>query len=104
MMAPSKWAVSSAVEHYLDTVGAVGSIPIPPTILFFIKDLVISDGSFLWFCYRGVLQSGSLPIPTKSKWLLLFPYRCSGVPLPDPRAERTSLFPQNQRPFRSQSA
>ena len=26
-------AVSSAGEHYLDMVGAIGSIPIPPTIL-----------------------------------------------------------------------
>ena len=26
------WAVSSAGEHYLDMVGAIGSIPIPPTI------------------------------------------------------------------------
>jgi hypothetical protein len=25
-------AVSSAGEHYLDMVGAIGSIPIPPTI------------------------------------------------------------------------
>ena len=28
----TQWAVSSAVEHYLDMVGATGSIPVPPTI------------------------------------------------------------------------
>ena len=28
------WAVSSAGEHYLDMVGAIGSIPIPPTIYY----------------------------------------------------------------------
>ncbi len=27
------WAVSSAVEHYVDIVVATGSIPVPPTIL-----------------------------------------------------------------------
>ena len=27
-----KWAVSSAVEHYVDIVVATGSIPVPPTI------------------------------------------------------------------------
>ena len=29
---PNGGAVSSAGEHYLDMVGAIGSIPIPPTI------------------------------------------------------------------------
>ncbi len=29
------WAVSSAVEHLLDTQGVTGSIPVPPTIFFF---------------------------------------------------------------------
>src|SRR4249919_166963 len=28
-----QWAVSSAVEHYLDMVGVTGSNPVPPTIL-----------------------------------------------------------------------
>ena len=27
------WAVSSAVEHYVDIVVATGSIPVPPTII-----------------------------------------------------------------------
>ena len=27
-----QWAVSSAVEHYVDIVVATGSIPVPPTI------------------------------------------------------------------------
>jgi ribosomal protein L17 len=26
------WAVSSAVEHYVDIVGVTGSIPVPPTM------------------------------------------------------------------------
>jgi hypothetical protein len=29
---PTGWAVSSAVEHYLDMVGVTGSIPVLPTI------------------------------------------------------------------------
>ena len=29
-----EWAVSSAEEHYLDTVGVTGSIPVSPTIPF----------------------------------------------------------------------
>ena len=32
-VAAAKWAVSSAVEHYVDIVVATGSIPVPPTIL-----------------------------------------------------------------------
>ena len=32
-MVSSKWAVSSAVEHYVDIVGVTGSIPVTPTII-----------------------------------------------------------------------
>lgn len=32
-IAAAMWAVSSAVEHYVDIVVATGSIPVPPTIL-----------------------------------------------------------------------
>lgn len=31
-MAAAAWAVSSAVEHYVDIVVVTGSIPVPPTI------------------------------------------------------------------------
>src|SRR5678816_2666922 len=31
ILAPPLWAVSSAVEHYLDMVGVTGSIPVLPT-------------------------------------------------------------------------
>ena len=33
LTAKKEWAVSSAVEHLLDTQGVTGSIPVPPTIL-----------------------------------------------------------------------
>ena len=31
VLSSSVWAVSSAVEHYVDIVGVTGSIPVPPT-------------------------------------------------------------------------
>ena len=34
------WAVSSAGEHYLDTVGATSSILVPPTILMLLLQAV----------------------------------------------------------------
>ena len=38
-----RWALSSAVEHYLDMVGVRGSIPLAPTIFqLFINDLATS--------------------------------------------------------------
>ena len=34
VLSSSVWAVSSAVEHYVDIVGVTGSIPVPPTTGF----------------------------------------------------------------------
>ena len=40
------WAVSSAVEHYVDIVVATGSIPVPPTICSFAALVVAQAAKF----------------------------------------------------------
>jgi large subunit ribosomal protein L36 len=39
------WAVSSAVEHYVDIVVATGSIPVPPTIRRFLRGARVQSGA-----------------------------------------------------------
>src|SRR5690349_15851748 len=56
----SRWAVSSAVEHYLDMVGVTSSILVPPTIIF----AIVPDGGVLGSSFRFV-TAGSLPDPER---------------------------------------